>query len=1347
MNHIIKEKSQAVSAGIEIRGCALSSGLRLCLGILALSGAISALGTELISPPPPFVESKTQKMIAGNAEITFTNGEFLAGQHTMNFPASPAPFLSWKGQKQLDFYFRVVSGTKWIPAFSKFKTEIIPESKTIIGRSSFLVDMADKDGPKGMYVQKARLADDKHIEMEFSYKCPKGSVGKFKQFVPTLLMPRTMCAGKTVKVDGKLLTIPDETEWFSSLKGKSVAGVGGGAKVRKLEFSPDYPEGFTLEFPKPAIISIRRNKNSLFIYIGSRSFKSAEGSLKMVMSLNKGGEVDTKGDCVVGGINFTQCDNLNVPVYKGSVNMLMNPAFNSGFRYFSHLSTVYMDPDPDKALVDCEAPFGNRAVLMSKISSRPGFKSLGIPILAHTPYTLSFYAKPQGTDGSVLRAAVGGTYRPYPKNSKTFNLKPGKWTRCFMPFSLPIREIIFAVSRVRGDSDVLVGGFQLEKDNKATAYCGNPFGMEIKTGSPDGMVCEAKKPIDAKLIIRGPAGAKGKVDVQATDFYRRKFYTKTFSFDLGKNGQEELALPINSITPLGPSVIKAELQPEGGKEYTDYFRLTRMKYVGNKFKNKEIHTTGFICPYPPSFISDSMFDFLRKCGFSKTYLLAWRSFFKSENDVRRDYSRLQKYGMTLQSQPALATLAAEISRKNGSSDWKNATLDGFPMSRSTIKEVSPEFALKVEDAFCELAKSYPFIDTWVGFSEPGASILVRKGKYDDIGKLLVAMNKGVKRGNPNAKFIIGGSCNMGKHGREVTLKMVEACGKVAPGVKFDGLDIHPYRAFPEQPDTDSDLQLLFKGLKKLGYGDNFPVYLNEGFYFYPLNIPVWNSIAPWNSAGYIAPDYPSYDMGWAARLQPAMTLRGWLACYKYANRIKAATPWSRKLLDCRVPHAIMPMSSALADILGNATFKRDIRFAPGARAYVFEDEKKRPVAAVWYFSESVERGKKLPPRMTASFKDAPEFLDMFGNVCKALEKNGKYDLPLSNFPFFIRGKAGDLNELCAGLQNASVGGAGFIPLSLTARPVTKDEVLVDIANLLTKPFKGTVSIKGAKTVKLDLAARGKIKLPYKQKGLIPDDKIENISIPVTITEKGGKPAKNDFRFRAFAANYVKPGKIKIDASGDDWKNIPSISMNDYLQAQHTFQVNKKKVAGIFNASYKVAWNDKAVYMLIKVNDSGFAVDHSNPVPGSWYKQGGVQLFWDSLGDAREKAASNVLGYDDNDYSYELLPAEDGKSAVVYRRLAPDIQLTGGVAGCLKPNVLEPGVKVAFRNNGGKQIYEVEFPARYIQPLQLNSGTSSGLGIMIFDHTGKIVTTNGKGGKGFYQKPYNCPYMLLSGGRK
>ena len=47
------------------------------------------------------------------------------------------------------------------------------------------------------------------------------------------------------------------------------------------------------------------------------------------------------------------------------------------------------------------------------------------------------------------------------------------------------------------------------------------------------------------------------------------------------------------------------------------------------------------------------------------------------------------------------------------------------------------------------------------------------------------------------------------------------------------------------------------------------------------------------------------------------------------------------------PYAAQLVPNTLSNLLGNADFREDIRFAPFLRAYVFEDAQKRPVAAVW----------------------------------------------------------------------------------------------------------------------------------------------------------------------------------------------------------------------------------------------------------------------------------------------------------------------------------------------------------------------------------------------------------------
>jgi len=1328
--------------------------LKLCcctFAVIKFLGMASALSGEFISPPPPFVEFAVPTATDGKtdpvvAEVSFKNGEFRASDHVLRFPASRAPFLSWKEECQLEFFFRVVSGSQYIPEFSTFETDTKSDAGTMICRSSFPIDAADKNSARGTYVQTAKLVDSHSIEMEFSYQCPSESADKFKHFVPVLRLPRSLWSGKHIKDNhGKELILPTNKDWDKNESKDTWGNMCGtlGPDVTRLDFLTTDTHGFSVYFPENATIRIFRSQDKLWLYLGS--FEKQKGSIKMSMRFNQREDISESkkdaNDCVVAGINFTQCDNLNVPVYSGSANLFMNPSFNSGFRYFRNSQMKPFFMDTDHFIVDCISPFGNRAMLMDTMRS---IKTFGIPILADTSYVFSFYAKPK-ENGSTKITVSANSYASARSGPKYFSLKPNEWTRCEFPFSLVRRQVSFAVG---SDKAVLLGGLQLEKGTLASEYCGNPYGMQIQTASSDRMVCDAAKPIGAKLVLRGPVGAKGTVRVQATDFFYREFYKNSFPFDLSENGQQQLTLPVDSLTPLGPSVISATLQPEKGNAYTDYFRLTRIKYVGNKFKHTKVHTTnGWGCNLTLPMVPDSEFDLFRKCGYGGHYNY---SALTTLNES--DYRHFQQYNIPIHSVGAPDILAAEISRQMGRTDGrinKDAHFPGFPsmpLGRGRdFENITPEFISYLEDAYCQMAKRYSFINHWMGYSEPGSAKLIQTHKYDDFARTQIAMCKGIKRGNPEAKVIFAGSCGMNKLGRDETMSIIEACGRLAPEVKFDGMEIHTYRSFPEQPDTDSDLKALLDSLKKLGYDDDFPVYLNEGAYFYPLNVPVWMGIAPWASTTgskdpYYTMNYPSYDMGWAARLQAAMTLRHWLVCYKYGDRIKAGTSWAPKLLDCNTPHAVMPMSSALADILGNADFKLDIRFAPGARAYVFEDEQNRPVAAVWYFSENVERGKEIPPRMSARFSSTPEFLDMFGNKCSVSIKNGECHLPLSNFPFFIRGKAGEIDAMCENIQNASVDDNSRLLLNLTAKPLTKDKALIDVANPLSRSFHGTISINNNTEMRLDLDSCATLSVPYEQKDLIADDKIANVSLSASVTQDSEKTAENIFKFRAFAANYIKPESIKIDASSDDWKDIPAISMTDYFSGS-VYDLDQQKKAE-FHASYRVAWNENAVYLLITVNDTKFEVDHSKPEPSWWYAKSAVQLFWDTRGNAREKEASNAIGYDEDDYSYELLPSENGQSAVAYRRVAPDTQLTGGVNDCLLPNMLEPGVHVAFRNDNGKQVYEVEFPARYIQPLQLVRGTASGFGIYIFDHTGNIVTTNGSEGKKFFCNPHNCPYMLL-----
>ena len=1291
----------------------------------------AAQNYELRSVPPPFVPANVKCEAAKEEAVqltAFENGVFRRGAKALQWAASRPLYASLREECQFDISFYPKTSYGWLDAVN-FNGDSGPDKMS--GRAEFPLTK-DKDTLKGAIEQTARLAGDGRVEIQMSYSVSADGAKDFKGMGSVLKFPKSAAGGKKIKLGEPLISLPSASDWGTDPQ--MWIPVGGDAKAKEIVFDPENVESsFKIIFPSAAHAVAFRHKDGLRIHLNGPSSATASGELRMILDFGKASAAKKPGDSIVAGINFTQCDNFEAPLFTGSANMLINPGFASGLRYWRSIHNgAFMRPGEDESLTVCaETPFGNKALQLGK-NHCGGIGSLGIPIYPDKPYVFSFYAKPAGTgkasaDLTVMTYASDARRAGDSFQRKNYPLNPGVWTRCSHNVKLPHSEVRFAV----GGDGLFVGGFQFEEGSVPGAYCGNAFGMELLTDGPDGAVSDASKPMNPRLKICGPGSADGSVFVSATDFFGRSIYKKELSFKIGADGETVLALPLDAVTPLGVTVLRAELKPSNAPSYIDHFRIIRMKYVGNDHKNSRLQSMaryGFNVKLAS--LPDSDIDIFRKAGGGQ-FTYYWGAIPTGE-----DFARLKKFGFDGLTN---INLLGQISLRKGLRG-DNCVLQGTPIH--DIEKVTDKQLEELEEYAFQTAKALPFVKSWYSVNEPFWASL-QKGNYEDFAKLEIALFKGVKRANPAAEFISEASCNMGEEGIRSEELIFAAWNKLAPGLKADAASIHGYTPFPEQPDLESQLLKFFETLKQQGFGDRHPVNINEGaYYLVPLNVPAWN-IAPWSGGGdkYLWMASPSYDMGWAERASAAMTLRSWLVYYKHMDRVKCATPWGMWFLDTRTPYAWIAMSSALGDVLGDSVFKRDIRFAPRTRAYVFEDGKGRPVAAVWCFSEALEKGQETPPSIDIDLKGvSPEFIDMMGNICKAPREGSKQVLPVSTFPFYIRGKAGELDSLCAALQNAAVSGDGFLPLEISMRPASRDGAKAEFVNMLTKNFEGTVQINNGGKKELSLLPKASAAETIPLKGGIPADRIGSFDVPVSVTPKGGKEARINFVFRAFAVNYVKPGLIKADGDLADWSGIPQSVLENHRIGDTVSQLNKAE-RGDFTVSFRAAWNEQSLYMLFEITDSAFAVDHSNPKPSSWYKQNSIQLMFDALGDGKMKASRNSLGYDENDFSYELLPMEDGKSAAVYRRLAPDQQLTGGLNG-LKDNVLEPEVKIAFRHDGNRQIYEAEFPARYLMPMCLSEGEVSGLGIKVFNHNGSQTVTNTEAGKEVFRRPDNYPQMLL-----
>jgi hypothetical protein len=181
----------------------------------------------------------------------------------------------------------------------------------------------------------------------------------------------------------------------------------------------------------------------------------------------------------------------------------------------------------------------------------------------------------------------------------------------------------------------------------------------------------------------------------------------------------------------------------------------------------------------------------------------------------------------------------------------------------------------------------------------------------------------------------------------------------------------------------------------------------------------------------------------------------------------------------------------------------------------------------------------------------------------------------------------------------------------------------------------------------------------------------------------------------------------------------------------------------FSGWFKVAWNQKGIYICVKITDDKF-VHKEFEKTGSRWNNDSLQIYFDTACDARSK---QQLGYDRNDYDYAVFPDSNARSSIVYRYLSPDPQITLGTQTPPDKTIAED-IPSAFKRTKDGYVYEVFFPAKYLLPIRLEKGRVSGFSIFVNDRDNpdaknrKSALTLAPEGSGCYNKPHLWPTMLL-----
>lgn len=888
------------------------------------------------------------------------------------------------------------------------------------------------------------------------------------------------------------------------------------------------------------------------------------GIMSFLLDIRGTKAAQDKSELSPNGIDFWEIDKLHLPDYGACRNLILNPSFESGFRFWGYPSyaqnLIPLKHQNFYELDDKEVYSGSHSLRISALSLKNPLPlgTMAIPFVSGKRYTLSFYAK-GSFDKNLVVNLWGRELRHiniFSESDTTFPVDRQwrRYTTSFVPNDR-FGGIYFRAQAISAASDqqegsVWIDNIQLE-EGSLTDFVQPPVNAQLVSIARGNFLRFGQKP-DFNLIVRSEPDTKGTVSISVEDFFFKKIFEETYSFTTDSMGESTI-----SLHELSNSVLKNNLRgvfsvtsvfniDRIARPFNDYFRFSVMDFLDNTHKNKNLFTVFYA--YSLQAGGPDMERFLareRAIGFG-SFAMDFGSF-ANDLDYSLDQERMQlveKYGIEAMGRPVLMLhggIDGEISEENGVLKMINI--------RSTINPTEEEL-LEFENICAVKARNRPWNKIWwfVGESNPGCMPL--ESHPEAFAKFLQATLRGIKKGNPEAKVLIsGGPYNLTpKYGTKWVERYIQDAKRIDPTAQFDGAAAHHYRNFPENPDLDSDIAVFIEMLDRNGCED-WPLYINEGGNYCSLNIPQ-EGISPYivHSANtwYFGP--LSYHIGRSERIASAFSARNWLIGLKYQDRVACMqdfrTPNNYMDIDF-TPRVYDKMPNTLGRLLGNASFYKDIRFAPYVRCYVFKnDNTGSPIAAIWGHKEGVDRWKESPPLYAFDFGGQDvKFIDLMENeVSFPKNSDGRTVIPMSPFPLFIKGLLGTEQQLCHAIANADAASEDAEVLEVHAFP--------NPAGIASVVFKNTISRDFNGQIKIDLNGKEhhlKLNIPQLEQTTQPFDLQQSYDeygkiLPFDFTSSvdGGSSLFISSTYMLLKNNSKT--RLTVGGNPSDWENIPAIDL-------------------------------------------------------------------------------------------------------------------------------------------------------------------------------------------------------------
>jgi hypothetical protein len=1142
---------------------------------------------------------------------------------------------------------------------------------------------------KALDASKVELSWDLGIRQEKLDSLPKNFTG-----VSLWMFSRENYRNEPILINKRQLKLTDKDKLTS--KGQGIL------EGQGLEFvyAPDTPlQSFSFSLPENYRFSmaegIRGEKCELTILAGSKARLCRD---RLIIDLGVVAEKDAAAPEPVAGIDFWARDAMCVPA-PSTRNLMPNPSFEQGLRYWAWWgpgAPVFAPSDVPAYSLSDDALFGKKALLVRPEQGRHPMQSLTVPVRRGKTYTVSFYAKAKKPNSflnfSILSPVIGSTLSWRDAFGRRHAVSTS-WERKSFSFDSDTNAIALMISPT---SPVLIDGIQLEEGSQPSEFVAPQIEGVLKTSDLDNGLAVGQ-PIQAVFELCGKPGVKGEVELTVFNYYREKLHDMKYPFALDKNGSGRIELPFEGgELGTGVFVVKADYRLEGGAVLRDYYRFSIMDFLENKHATKDVF--GNLSQMHTSTRGEDIARNYMRWGWGSTTYVA----------SKQEHAELAaKYGITNY---------LMLVDGNHRSEADRAVIEDATRGWT---EVTPEREKQIEDICYEVAKSRPWAKNWAFSTESETrSPILKAGNFQEWAKIQLAAWRGIKRANPAAKVLAdGGTSGFARlrgH-RETEGYLAATEGKM----KWDALATHPYGCLDTAQGTD-DLDVQTANLidmgRRHGYGPETPIDFTEGFNVNDLYLQEWG-IAH-NATGYDVYNSgrPTYDSGWREFLQSAWAARTYIICLKYWPRVRSFNIWaSHPFIDMYLtPISLCKVPNTLGHLLGNPKFKSDIKPSAGVRGYVFEDEQRRGVAAIWCTIDKVEEGLERGPVMQVKFTGSiPTFIDLMGNPRKVESKEGLVVVQLSPAPLFLRSEKGGADSLAAALLQAEAAGAGMA-IKLVVQPALDGSLEAFVNNLTNRPLRGNLSVSETK-VAFDVAPQKGATYPIRGTLGSSPGKLYSWKQAIGVEFADGKEDKVDWDLAYLYVPHAA-APMPLDPASPQWGGIPAIAMTSrFVKTNPGEAPVKAGYPGDLDAKFQLAWDKDNLYLRISASDDRFVLSDAAKWRDNmlYMHDGCAEVYFDTGANGR---SNSVKGFDLDDYRYDFsLGNAEGSSGPgkVYRFAEAFHQLAGGIAMPTKDEAAK-NIKCQFQRTKEGYAYVMIFPQRYIEPLHLEKGWRAGFGLFLHD---------------------------------